>query len=252
MHAHNRRVDHLHGGVVGPGERAHNLGPDARASPANETVVAGRVPTEVVRQVTPWRPGPQDPEDAIEDAAVIHSWHTARLIGQHRLDGNPFVVGEFVAHDSGPSVRGLESRLGSQAQRSSDRGRVGRDAPGSGRIMLTLSFVACDPKPTSEPHQAAALPKAFAPARRISAENSGSFTARASTIAPTIPLIVASAFSRRAGAERPVTNVARTSMKSRRPLVKAARTGAGWRTASAARQAIAQPRPAPSRWRADR
>ena len=27
---------------------------------------------------------------------------------------------------------------------------------------------------------------------------------------------------------------------------------AGWRTASAARQAIAQPRPAPSRWRADR
>src|SRR5262249_7005836 len=83
----------------------------------------------------------------------------------------------------------------------------------------------------------------FAPAHRLSAETSGSFTARASTIAPTIPLIVASAFSRRAAAERPVTNVVRTSMKSRRPLVKVARTGAGWRTASAARQAIAQPRP---------
>src|SRR5215469_4789557 len=68
--------------------------------------------------------------------------------------------------------------------------------------------------------RAASLPNAFAPARRISAENSGSFTARASTIAPTIPLIVASAFSRRAAAERPVTNVVRTSMKSRRPLVK--------------------------------
>jgi hypothetical protein len=55
----------------------------------------------------PWRPGSQDPEDAIEDAAVIHSWHAARLIGQHQLDGSPFVVGEFVAHDSTPSVKGL-------------------------------------------------------------------------------------------------------------------------------------------------
>src|SRR5262245_17101838 len=40
-------------------------------------------------------PGSQHPEDAIEDAAVIHSWHAARLAGQHRLDGSPFVVGEF-------------------------------------------------------------------------------------------------------------------------------------------------------------
>src|SRR5262249_8879654 len=45
-----------HGGVVGSGERAHNFGPAPRASPANETVIAGRVRTEVVRQVTPWRP----------------------------------------------------------------------------------------------------------------------------------------------------------------------------------------------------
>src|SRR3954462_6493782 len=121
------------------------------------------------------------------------------------------------------------------------------EAPPTGLVPVENA-----PEPTCEPRQAAALPNAFAPARRISAENSRSFTARASTIAPTIPLIVASAFSRRAAAERPVTNVVRTSMKSRRPLVKVARTDAGWRTASAARQAIAQPRPAPSRWRADR
>src|SRR5436190_24136823 len=88
-----------------PCERAHNLRPDACASPANETVVAGRVRTEVVRQVTPWSPGPQDPEDAIQNAAVIHSRHAARLIGQHRLDGSPFVVGEFVTHYSAPSGR---------------------------------------------------------------------------------------------------------------------------------------------------
>src|SRR4051812_34465480 len=102
MHANNRRVDHLHGGVVGPGESAHNPGPDAGASPANETVVAGRVGTEVVRQVAPWRPGTQDPENAIEDTTVVHSWHTARLIRQHRLNGRPLVVREFVAHDSAP------------------------------------------------------------------------------------------------------------------------------------------------------
>src|SRR4051794_4217699 len=129
---------------------------------------------------------------------------------------------------------------------------AGRDAPESRLVILSLSSSDFEPEPTCEQRQAAALPNALAPARRISAENSRSFTARASTIAPTIPLIVASAFSRRAAAERPVTNVVRTSMKSRRPLVKVARTDAGWRTASAARQAIAQPRAAPSRWRADR
>src|SRR5260370_13876350 len=57
MHADNGRVDHLHRGVMSPGECAHDLGPDARSSPANEAIVAGRVRTEVVRQVAPCRPG---------------------------------------------------------------------------------------------------------------------------------------------------------------------------------------------------
>src|SRR3954451_14807300 len=102
MHAHNGCVDNLHRRVMGPRDRTHDRGPDTRPSPANETMVAGGVRTEVVRQVTPWRPGSQDPEDAIEDPAVIHSWHAARLAGQHRLDRGPFRVGEFVAHDSAP------------------------------------------------------------------------------------------------------------------------------------------------------
>jgi hypothetical protein len=67
MHANNRRVDHLHGGIT-------------PARHANEPIVAGRVRTEVVRQVAPWRPRSQNPEDAIEDATVIHSWYAARLI----------------------------------------------------------------------------------------------------------------------------------------------------------------------------
>src|SRR5262249_60635411 len=74
MHANNRRVDHLHGGIMGAGQRGHDLGPHARPSPANKPIVAGRVRTEDVRQVAPWRPRSQYPEDAIEDTTVIHPW----------------------------------------------------------------------------------------------------------------------------------------------------------------------------------
>jgi hypothetical protein len=98
------------------GECAHDLGPDARSPPANETIVTSGLRAEVVRQVAPWRARSQDPEDAIEDTTVIHAWHAARLVRQHRLDGSPLIVKEFVAHDSAPPVGGLESRLGSQAQ----------------------------------------------------------------------------------------------------------------------------------------
>ena len=34
----------------------------------------------------------QDPNDAAEHAAVIYPPDAARLIGQHRLDGGPFVI----------------------------------------------------------------------------------------------------------------------------------------------------------------
>ena len=121
MHANNGRVDHLHGGIMSAGECAHDLGPHARPSPANEAIVAGRVRTEVVRQIAPWRPRSQDPEDAIEDTTVIHSWHAARLIRQHRLDGSPLIVGEFVAHDSAPSVRGLNHGSAGRAQHARPR-----------------------------------------------------------------------------------------------------------------------------------
>src|SRR5262245_27245244 len=99
MHANNRRVDHLHSGIMGIGQRTHKFGPHTRASPANEPIVARRVRTEDVRQVAPWRPRSQYPENTIEDATVIHSWYAARLIRQHRFDGGPLIVREFVAHD---------------------------------------------------------------------------------------------------------------------------------------------------------
>src|SRR5262249_49486610 len=46
-------------------------------------------------------------EDAVEDATVIHSLHPTRLVGQHRLNGRPFMIGEFIAHGSSPRFRSL-------------------------------------------------------------------------------------------------------------------------------------------------
>ena len=48
--------------------------------------------------------GSQNPKDAIEYTTVVYPRHPTRLVGQHRFDGGPFVIGEFVAHDSGPQL----------------------------------------------------------------------------------------------------------------------------------------------------
>src|SRR5262245_64060317 len=93
------------------------LAPDPRPPPANETIVAGGVRTEVVWQIAPRCPRSQDPEDAIEDTTVIHPRHAAGLVRQHRLDGSPFVVGKFIAHDSKLPVWELESQACGPPQR---------------------------------------------------------------------------------------------------------------------------------------
>jgi hypothetical protein len=100
MYADNRRIDHLYGCVMGGCQRIHDAGPDARSSPANEAIVAGGVRAKVARQIAPRRARAQDPKDAVEHAPVINTGHTARLVRQKRFDGVPFIIGEFVAHDS--------------------------------------------------------------------------------------------------------------------------------------------------------
>ena len=92
------------------GECAHDLGPDAHAPTANEAIVTSSVRAEVVRQVAPWRPRSQDPEDAIEDTTVINPRNATRLVRQHGLDNNPLIIGEFVPHDSRPQFRSLNHR----------------------------------------------------------------------------------------------------------------------------------------------
>ena len=76
------------------GQRVHKLVPYASPAPANESIVAGGVWAKVLRQIAPWRSRTQDPEDAVEHAAVIYTWNAARLVRQERLDGGPFIVGE--------------------------------------------------------------------------------------------------------------------------------------------------------------
>ncbi len=52
----------------------------------------------------------QDPADAVEHTTIIHPRHTARFVRQHRPDGSPLIVGEFVAHDSSPSLIRMDYR----------------------------------------------------------------------------------------------------------------------------------------------
>src|SRR6266700_3304081 len=82
------------------GQRIHDLVPHSSTAPANEAIVAGGVRAKVLRQITPRRTRTQNPKDAVEHAPVIYTGHAARLVRQERLDGGPFIIGEFVAHDS--------------------------------------------------------------------------------------------------------------------------------------------------------
>ena len=51
--------------------------------------------------------GSQDPEDAIQNTAVVHPSDTARLVRQHWLNRSLLKVGEFIAHDSTLQFGGL-------------------------------------------------------------------------------------------------------------------------------------------------
>jgi hypothetical protein len=51
MYADDRRVDHVHGGVMSPSQCVHNPAPDAGPPPANEPIVAGGVGAEAVSRL---------------------------------------------------------------------------------------------------------------------------------------------------------------------------------------------------------
>jgi hypothetical protein len=100
MNAHNGRVYHLNGCIMSAGKRFHDPNPDTRPTPSNITVAASGVGAKALRHIASRGSGSQNPKDAVQDTPVVHAPHAARLIRQPRLDGNPLIIGEFIAHDS--------------------------------------------------------------------------------------------------------------------------------------------------------
>jgi hypothetical protein len=64
-----------------------------------------------MRQIAPRCPRSQDPADAIQDAAVVHSGDSAWLVWQPRFDGSPLVIGKLIAHDWKLQFGGLNHGL---------------------------------------------------------------------------------------------------------------------------------------------
>jgi hypothetical protein len=76
----------------------------------DEAVVACGVQTKHLGQITPRCSRAQDPEDAIEDTAVVNPTTPRGLFGSMGLNCNLFIIGEFVAHDSNPQFGSLNHR----------------------------------------------------------------------------------------------------------------------------------------------
>ena len=110
MHADNGGVDHLDSGIMGSGKCVYDAAPDTGPPPADEPVVASGVWAKRHRQITPRCSRSQDPKDAIEDTSVVHPRNATWLVQQHRPYGSPFIVGEFVAHNSSPQSGSLNHR----------------------------------------------------------------------------------------------------------------------------------------------
>src|SRR5271169_118555 len=92
VHTDDGGINHLHRRVMTGSQRIHDPVPDASPPPPNEAIVTGGTGTVAFREVAPWRTRAQNPKDAIEHATVIYPPNAARPIGQHRFDGDPFVV----------------------------------------------------------------------------------------------------------------------------------------------------------------
>ena len=112
MHAHNGRDDHLDGRIMSGSKCVHDPLPYSGPSPPDETVVAGGAWTVTIRQIAPWCAGSQHPADTVEGTSIVHTRHASRLVRQHRPDGRPFIIREFVAHDSRLQFGSLKSCAG--------------------------------------------------------------------------------------------------------------------------------------------
>src|SRR5436190_16117443 len=95
-----------------PCERAHNLRPDACASPANETVVAGRVRPKLSGRSRHGAPDRKTQKIPLRTRRSFTRGTPRGLFGSIGLITGPLIVGQRVAHDSSPRFGELESRFG--------------------------------------------------------------------------------------------------------------------------------------------
>jgi hypothetical protein len=100
VHAHNRSIDYLHGRIMSCGQSIHDLVPNTSLPPANKPIVASRMGTVALGQITPWCTRSQDPKDAIKSAPVVNAGNAACFVREHRPDDTPFAVAEFISHDA--------------------------------------------------------------------------------------------------------------------------------------------------------
>src|ERR1700733_3638156 len=144
MHADNGSVDHLDSGIMSSGKRVHDAAPDTRPPPADEPVVATGAWAKHLAKVLL-----QDPEDVVEDTTVINPRNPTRLFRQHGLDGGPFIIGEFVRHDSSPQFGKFESQGFGQTQRfwPGPPRRLWAEAD-INKPTIRVETVENDPKPT--------------------------------------------------------------------------------------------------------
>lgn len=90
-------VDHLDSAIVEDGDGVHQPVPYACLPPSREAIVARGARAVALGQVTPWRTGPQYPEDAVQHATVIDAGHASRFVGQQRFDHAPLEVGQVIS-----------------------------------------------------------------------------------------------------------------------------------------------------------
>jgi hypothetical protein len=63
----------------------HNPVPGAGLLPAAKAVVAGRVRAVAIRQISSVRAGAQNPEDTVQNPAIIHPGNPAGFLRQQRF-----------------------------------------------------------------------------------------------------------------------------------------------------------------------
>ena len=104
VHAHDRRIDHLHRRIMSSGQHLHDPVPDAGPPPANEPIVASGTGSVGLRQIAPRCARPQDPEGTIEETPVIYARDVAWFVREHRFDDAPFAVAQFISMTRGSTL----------------------------------------------------------------------------------------------------------------------------------------------------